>query len=630
MNSLALRPWFQTGLSWGLCGLWLCLLAYVPLAKLGGFGFAFVWMLSSALIYVHLSRLLLLRRRALIQYVFSPDSPVARLLWRSIVSQLGAAILAVILALGSLIAAAQLAPWEWALLGASVLTLSGWQWVWQQLLSAHIQPVYRRHVILRVAAWCNLGLLSMGLLAGYFWWVEVPATQHLTWLEVVQAQSQTQDFATPDESGFALIDAVLQASQGLQALVWHLIQWLSQSTPWWLSGSIFILLVLGVMLQVALIWLVLLGIHSLLIRVMQAAHTTGSEKNAQQLGLARAHVLIGVTVAGLALLLWGYFERQMQTLPERNIAVSQTTPEDPCSPAALQRSQALFGQAAPQLSAEQSAAAMAAIQPIVATHLDRAFSAGEQGIDAFLDWNFSLAGQYTQLVFVAQAQLSDESFETLLQSKLSEFTQTQLAPALRQAERQLATDIQHVLVTQAQQYQAQTQALLPQTQAMCFDWSDLQFDSQALVRKSAVGAGVVPGLALAARGLAPASAIGVRAGTRRVLAMLSGRMVVRSGATATATTAGTVCGPLCMMVLGGATWLGTDLVLNYADEKLNRDSLREPLVDALAQQRLELELQLLADAERWVHLFFYEMEQAQQQRFNMSRELLHESDTPRR
>ena len=122
------------------------------------------------------------------------------------------------------------------------------------------------------------------------------------------------------------------------------------------------------------------------------------------------------------------------------------------------------------------------------------------------------------------------------------------------------------------------------------------------------------------RALAPGSALLARSGTRRVIAALGGRMAARAGTSAGAATAGSVCGPLCMFVAGAATWVGTDLALNYASERMHRDAMKAQLMQALDEHQQHVQQLVTNDVTQWLTGVFDEVEAQQNARFNLSRE----------
>ena len=66
----------------------------------------------------------------------------------------------------------------------------------------------------------------------------------------------------------------------------------------------------------------------------------------------------------------------------------------------------------------------------------------KRGVDAFLDWNFSLAGQYAQLVYLAGASVSQASFADYLSGKMNGFIREPLTPALLAAQQHLNGNVE--------------------------------------------------------------------------------------------------------------------------------------------------------------------------------------------
>ena len=594
----------------------LMFLALYPLSAMGAVSLWLVLLVASYLIYRYLSQVMLLRRHAYIHLLAQEHSVWKQRLWQSLWVQLGVAIVAVGLAAAALIALARLSWPEWAALAASVLTFHLLKAALQPWVSRHIQPQHQSSVALRLSHWCNLLLLVVTLLAIHFWLTEVTPTSHLAVSEVMQqAYLREQANAQLQLSGWMLgINAALYEG------FWHLVQWMSTSLPWWLTLIFWGLVMFGVVVQVSLIWLILLGLFSCLDRE-RTNRTMASQISRRQHG-------VWVLVFAIASIGWFFADSELadlQAWPQGNQdsseEVAQGPLSDPCSEANLAILRADFDSRNQSLRSAHEQEVVDQLHRRIEQVLDTAYAPTDEAINSFLDWNFSLAGQYTQLAYLMRSSFSQAQFDQLMAEKIDVFFSASLGRSLSLAEAQLNQDLTSAIEQGAYAYQADITTTTARNTPWCVNLAPLDINVDALLHKSGVGAGVAPGLLVMSRALAPGSAVAARAGTRRMFASIFARFSVRAGSSATAASAGSVCGPLCMLVLGGATWIGTDLIINYGDERLNRADMFATLEEGVNAHRAALQESLNEEAGFLVNSVFSELEREQRARFNLSREL---------
>ena len=230
------------------------------------------------------------------------------------------------------------------------------------------------------------------------------------------------------------------------------------------------------------------------------------------------------------------------------------------------------------------------------------FSGAEAQIDRYLDWYFSLLGEYQRLG--AAVATGDVSTRMRLELERRVFDELQIEPRLDAASRRIASasiarfEKLHSDLGATVAQQAREKPCLPEV----IDVAALRtFDRDRLRFSIAASGGVVAGIATAMLARRAASAMIARLAVQRgyqAAGAVAGRIVARRAGTMTvAATAAGVCaagGPtaiLCALVAGAISWLAIDYALIKIDEVRLRDEMRAEIVDAVRG----IERQLAAD-----------------------------------
>lgn len=603
---------------WLLSAVVIGVMAVYPLSAMSAWGFALMVLTTSYLIYWHLADMMMMRRRALLGFVVEAESYWRRRLWNSAWIQLLTAIAAIAIALLALAAAHNLSVPEWGVIAASVFTFSLIETALRGTIERHIQDEHRSSMLLRLTHLLNMIVVVGALLAVHFWLTDVPDTRHLGAAEVMIAAYQFESA----QATMSLIGWLTGISAALHSFFWHLIQLLSSQAPWWLTLAIWLVVMTGLAIQVGFIWLVLLGGYAWLQRLIPRSGNLPTEKQAKPSRWLQEHLSWGFA-AVFCLLIWlvSEYAQQHVHLSERRVTQADgvSSHQDPCAAPISQDAEQLWLEQSSDVRREHEQAAVTELEAHIEQIVAQAYQPAEAMVDAFLDWNFSLTGQYTQLAYLMRGSFTEAGFEGLMSERIDRFAAEYLGPRMQNADSELNQTLESVMRVSAQAY---GQALRSYSeQQFCLQLPALQLDIPQLVHKSAVGAGAAPGLMLASRALLPGRAIATRSGVRRMFSALFARLSTRAATSSAAAGAGTICGPGCMLILGGATWIGTDLLINYGDEKLNRSDMREELLAALAQQKEEFSAQLKYEAATVVGQVFNDLEREQNQRFNLYREL---------
>jgi hypothetical protein len=223
------------------------------------------------------------------------------------------------------------------------------------------------------------------------------------------------------------------------------------------------------------------------------------------------------------------------------------------------------------------------------------FAEAAKGVDAYLDWYFSVFGEYQRLVSSRLPELMDR--------KLQEHVFGEGFDARIAAASQAITEASAARVAEATGALGGTIAASARSHPCLPERLDLEvvpaIERDAMRATTAAAGGVA--VAVAARTLGRATAV---AAMRRVAAKpvyrgaasLGGRMVAkRAGSAATGGVTGLACGPaapICSLVLAGLAWISFDTALVAIDEALMRPQMREEILDSLREQERELAAQL--------------------------------------
>lgn len=532
----------------------------------------------------------LFQRRLALGAATLEESRVRRWLWRGrllsffcLLPALGwAAILLLLIQL--------LGPWHLALLAADAVVLALAVRRAQGVLAGEVRE---DHLGLLSRRWIlaagNVALLMAGFfLIDYF--AGAPDTRGLQWNDVA-----TQAFARFEGGGTCPLVATLLGFLGaVDALAWHVAQQLVPALP----GSGYRMLA----------WVALLA----------QAGFVGVAYTRMQVGvlalLARAQPVStgrdGLVPAGLPVLLlaslWAAWTlRDFDPLAVRPMAVQVAASLDPCR-AQLPAVAGLRNELSGRLEAGR-VQQRERIAREVNSSLDEVFARAEAGVETYLDWYFSLKGEYQRLG-VLLGSWSVERVGERIGAELQKavFETPQVPAALRAVDERL---VREVLTRAEQQAAALGTELQVQGAQPCWDQFLAEPSLPAMqrdLRAAAVAGGSALIGAATTRVLAArfSQAVAARLAARpayRGAASVAGRLAgKRAGSTVVSAGTGTAaCAPggplsvLCGLAAAGVTWLAVDKAMIEIDEWRFREAMRAEILDALAAQKLEVAAEML-------------------------------------
>jgi hypothetical protein len=216
--------------------------------------------------------------------------------------------------------------------------------------------------------------------------------------------------------------------------------------------------------------------------------------------------------------------------------------------------------------------------------LQQIFASVERGVDSYLDWYFSVAGEYQRLAAV----LTDE-FVDVMQDQLQEhlFAAGNFDTALDQLNRNIEYDAAERFARFAPQLGSELQTAPCNVGGLTLaPLSNLDHDAlrASAAATGGVGAGVVASKALAKK---TAAAVTGKLAAKTLAKKGSSSLLSAGLGTALCAPGGPVA-ILCGVTAGLVTWLAVDKALVELDDALNREEMRAEILDALADQQAEL------------------------------------------
>ena len=604
------------------CGvaLVLALLSLFPLSAMGPAAVVTGVVGLAWLVYHFLEPVCLLHRHALVREVSTPGSSARRWLWKGRFLRFLLGLGTLWIASVALMTADSMADYEWALLLASLpvfaLVLLAVRGAIGQQVLAH----YESTVSLTVAYGITLALLVVSVVAWQILGVEVPSTAHMAWHKVlVDAYTAKASAAATPWVGWAVgVNAAL--TEG----AWHVMQvaraGADSGRAAYLAGCA---LLLGwSAIKLGAVWIVLLGLISLAFR-HSMPHTAVVKCGASNGAFATTLVAAVVFFVGLNdVSLSGLSKGLAQQAPGGLHGLGNLTEAlaDPCEEIRDRERRDVLRLASHELSKQQTELD-AQILRLLDRRVDTAFAPAERAVDWFLDWNFSLEGQYAQLAYLAASAAGSRTFESYIASKVDEQVHAVLDPALRQAGYDMRAEMAEAIETVYRRQDAFVTRLVEE--ARCLEVPGPTVAWEDYMRKSLVGAG------------AGVSIIGTRIVNRMGARMVSHAAMKRAiaavatkGATRTATTvkgglAGLACGPYAPFCVAGfalAAWFGTDVAINTIDEALHRDEMRAEMLAELDAARESFKREMHAAYLEASEQVFHDVSEYHAARFNIYRD----------
>jgi hypothetical protein len=540
-------------------------------------------------IWVGLREYALYRHRVTLVAATEETSRIRRWFWRGSITSNLQLLSAVVWAAVLLTLAPLLEGWHLALLALDVAVLAIAAQYWRRAMAGEIRAEVIGTHSRRMVLWSNLAFLAVGAFVIDYFVVGSPDTRGMAW-SVLAEESFTQYFAhAACPAAGAAVGFVNMADR----LGWHAAEVIIPSLPnAWLNLVAWMLFLLEAGLLAFAYTRLQLG--------MLAIVEGFTAKPADQ-GHPTIPVLLPALVA--AGLLVTYALQGFDPAKLRRPAQDLAQWADPCrleagNLAALRQD---LGKEIEGVRTAQRERADREVDQL----LDTVFGDAEKGVDAYLDWYFSLIGEYTRLaawVTTLPSKDAKAGLDQELEKRL--FGDAGIGPRLSAENQRIAEATKSAMATTA----ASVSRNLGQQARLKPCWADaLKMPALPAIERdvtrvaTAAAGGLVAGVAIrslaagrltqtvAAR-LAARPAFGSAAKVAmRMPARRAGALVVAAAGTGLA-----VCAPggpwalLCSIAAGAAAWVAVDQAMIKIDELRFREQMREELLGALREQKEEL------------------------------------------
>jgi len=548
-------------------------------------------------LWYHRREVVLFERRAVLAGVATRDGWVRRRFWAGHLTQVLQVFVALAWATLLLALASLLGPEHWAVLAADVLFLSliidpVQRRVGGQVQADKVGAFSRRWPLFAI----NLVFLTLAFLLVDFFVAGAPDTRGMPWHAV--AEETFRQFGLG--AGCAPAGWLVGVLATVEQLAWHASQLVIPSLP---DPTLKLAAWTVVLAQAGLVAYLYTRLQLGVVAMFDRTAGAGDARGGDTFSLAFFYTILFLAVPYLyaALKLADLDPRALQAGAERVVAWANPCDTEPAARAAL------LGALGDDL-ARARAQAQAEADRAVDAALDALFADVEEGVDRYLDWYFTVIGEYERLAASVAGDfgaLMSEQLETHL------FGDTRFAERLEAASDAIEASSASAMAAAAGRLGERAAAEVKSEPCRLDGVSlhalgDLERDRMraAMATTGGAAAGVVTAKLLAKNaGAMVAGKVAAKKGFK-VAAGIAGKVAAKKGGSIllSATAATALCAPtgpmavLCGVVAGTVTWLTIDKAMVEIDEALFRDEMRAELLETVAEQRAAL-----ADALRMQH-----------------------------
>ncbi|WP_300367691.1 hypothetical protein [Hydrogenimonas sp.] len=223
----------------------------------------------------------------------------------------------------------------------------------------------------------------------------------------------------------------------------------------------------------------------------------------------------------------------------------------------------------------------------VEREIDAVFEEVYANVDPFLDYHYSIVGEYSELRHAASNDI-----ERIVSEKLfgEEFE-----PRFQKALRTIGSALETAMKAHSRSVEANATAGV--------DWHLNEKILEAIKRDiaknisvtAATFVGVVGSAKVVSRLIPKITAKFLSKVGTKLAAKMSAKTAGKVAAAETGAVSGVLCGPyvwICSPVLAAAAWFTTDAIVIEADEMLTRDSFRKDIIEALDEEKKQIEQEL--------------------------------------
>jgi hypothetical protein len=530
----------------------------------------------------------LFQRRALLASVALEDSAIRRWFWRGRVAGLLHAFDALLWAAVLLVSSALLRTPQWLLLALDAAVFAAMipfvrRRLASQIREEHVAAVARRWPL----QFGNVALLALGFFVIDFFIAGAPDTRGLAWLRV--AENAFDAYAGASEC--AVAGVLIGLANVVDVLTWHASQVLIPSLP---RIEVKLAAWLVVLLKASIVsWAftrLLLGL-SAMVEAATLARASRDARSEFPKEFAMAVIVVGVALFAVAAAVPVVDPTALPGGVRHVVAWTNPCRAEAKALSAVQ----------PALRADVDRARVDASQR-AAREVDEAvgalFATAEQKVDAYLDWYFSVLGEYQRLGAAVFGDFPARMRHELDRRILGELHVDQvLDDVSRRIAGETVARFEQLVADLGEEisHAARAKPCLTET----IDGVALRgLDRDRFRASIAASGGIVAAIAVRALAARAASAMAARLAARQAFSAavnIGGKVATRRAGTMTlAIAAASACAPggplaaVCAVVAGAVSWLAIDYGLVKIDEMRFRDQMRAEILDAVRTAERQL------------------------------------------
>jgi hypothetical protein len=564
---------------------------------------------------------LLFRRRLVLGGLMQSSSRVRRLFWSGNITKALQVMVSLCLAWLLLTLVSPLSTQHWLALAADSVFLA---LIYVPVTRGLSATIATRHLGAVVRRWPLFLINGLVLTAAFmlldFALVGATDTRQLAWNTLAE-QVYLDNYR---QAGCLLWGVGAGAAAAVEALAWHASQLLIPNLPD--MGTRLIAWAFFLLRAATVAWLataLLLGVSTLMEKraLRRHGHASGST-------LARAFI---ITIIILAL---PFFYAAVK-LGELDPAIFEPAEDDaghlinPCKQDAESRDR-LRAKLDAEVAVERSQARQS-VDAQVEQGLDMMFIDIEQGVDHYLDWYFTVLGEYQRLAAVFTADVAATMREQLEKYLFANSDFDAQLDTLDRALERTTTDRFAQLMPQLGQQLASTSCEFGQLNIVPLSELDHDTLRASVAATSGIGAGLVASKVLASKTTAAVvGKVAAKKSFQTGAALATKTLAKKGSSTLLSAGVGTaVCAPsgplaiLCGVTAGLITWFTVDKALVELDEVLNREEMRADILAVLEEQKALLGEQLMEKHYARIDIMASHVNAAVQKTFVPANEGLH-------
>jgi hypothetical protein len=535
----------------------------------------------------------LFKRRVALLGAVHEHSQTRQLLWNG---HLGV-ILHIPLALGFaallLALSVNLSALHWLVLFTDAVILAVGYGYLRRKVASQVRPEVLGVFVRRWPLWlANLSLLTLAFFILNFFVIGAPDLRQTSWHVVAeQAFASGSQIMSCSWSGW-LVGSLSALEQGSWALAQQIIPNLP-GYEWRLAAWLLFLLQLSLL---SIIFTHLqLGVLSLVeARAIRAESVLGESTFAKTF-------IVTILVLALPFL---YASLRLRDLDPQQLAPA--TAEvlnwvDPCQHQTTQNA-AVQSELNAELVAHQNTATQDSERRID-REVDLLFAPVEAQVDDYLDWYFTVIGEYERLAALATGNFAEMMAQQLEQHL---FVSTGFHTQLDKVDQALVSDTLTQMANLSQRTREQIDAQVkasPCVRSAINPELLGDFDRDVWRTLAAGTSGAVIGVATVVVSKKVVAAVVAKVGAKKsvqVAAAVAAKMAAKKGGSvlAGAATGAAICAPsgpvaiLCGIGAGVATWIAVDKVAIEIDESVSREKMRAEILDAVIEEKRNLKITL--------------------------------------